>query len=86
MKFLEKIRNLPESKRKIILWAIVIVLALIMLFFWIGNIPKSLNNFQGGQFIKDLNLPKIELPQVPELPDLNNIETNAQEETQIQEN
>ena len=43
-------------------------------------------NFQAGQFIKDLNLPKIELPQVPELPDLNNIETNAQEETQIQEN
>jgi len=86
MKFLEKIRNLPESKRKIILWAMVIALASIMLFFWISNIPKSLNNFQAGQFIKDLNLPKIELPQVPELPDLNNIETNAQEETQIQEN
>ena len=86
MKFLEKIRNLPESKRKIILWAIVIVLALIMLIFWIGNIPKSLNNFQGGQFIKDLNLPKIAIPQMPEIPNSNNIKTNATSETQIQEN
>ena len=86
MKFLEKIRNLPERTRKVILWVAVIVLASIMLFFWISNIPKSLNNFQAGQFIEGLNLPKIEIPQMPELPNLNNIDNNAATETKIQEN
>ena len=57
-----------------------------MLFFWIGRIPERLNDFQAGQFIKDLNLPKIEIPKMPEVPNLNNIETNATTETQIQEN
>jgi len=86
MNFLEKIRNLPESKRKIILWAVVIVLALILLFFWAGSVPKRLDNFQAGQFIEQLGLPKIALPQMPALPNLNNFKTNATTETQIQEN
>ena len=53
MKFLEKIRSLPERTRKIILWVIVIVLAIIMLSFWIGRIPGR---------IKQIDLPKIEIP------------------------
>jgi len=48
MKFLEKIRSLPEKTRKIILWAIVIVLALIMFSWW----------------IKQLNFPKIVIPKI----------------------
>ena len=86
MSFLEKIRELPEKTRKIILWVVLIILALIMLSWWIGRIPERLDNFRAGQFIEQLALPKITIPQIPELPDLNNIETNAQEETQIQEN
>ncbi len=82
MRFLQKIRSLPEKTRKIILWVTVIVLALIMLKWWIGRIPKRFDNFQAGLFINRLNLPKIEIPQMPELPNLNNIETNAPEETQ----
>jgi len=88
MKFLEKIRNLPERTRKIILWVALIVLALIMLIWWVGRIPERLDNLQ-------VNLPKITIPQISNLPDeeiqkikdsLNNIETNAPEEAQIQEN
>ena len=86
MRFLEKIRSLPEKKRKIILWVVLIVLASILLFFWTSSIPRRLNDFQAGRFIEQLNLPKIAIPQMPELPNLNNIETNAPEETQIQEN
>lgn len=33
MGFLEKLRNLPEKKKKIILWAVVVILAL-FLFVW----------------------------------------------------
>jgi len=86
VKFLEKIRNLPEQTRKVILWATVIVLALIMLFFWVRSIPQRLGSFQAGQFFQQLGLPKIAIPQMPELPNLNKIETNATTETQIQEN
>ena len=46
MKFLEKIRNLPEKTRKIILWAIVIVLALIMLSWWASSIPEKFKNIK----------------------------------------
>ena len=77
MIFLEKIRSLPERMRKIILWAILIVLASILLFFWISSVPEK---------IKQLNLPKIAIPQMPRLLNLNNIKTNAPEETQVQEN
>jgi len=95
MKFLEKIRSLPEKTRKIILWVVVIVLALTMLIWWIGRIPQRLNGFQFGQFVEELDLPKITAPQIPDLPaeeiqkvkdSLNNIETNAQEATSTQEN
>ncbi|MFH1423606.1 MAG: hypothetical protein ABIG29_01440 [Candidatus Nealsonbacteria bacterium] len=86
MKFLEKIRDLPERTRKIILWVVLIVFAAIMLVWWISRIPKRLDDFQAGQFIEQLDLPKMEMPQMPELPDLNNIEINAPENNQTQEN
>lgn len=79
MIFLEKIQKLPESVRKIILWVIVIVLAFIMLAWWARRIPKSLNSFQAGQFIEQMDLPKIEIQNIKD--SLNNIETNASEET-----
>jgi len=40
--FLAKMRALPENKKKIILWTIVAILALIMGFFWVRNV---INNF-----------------------------------------
>ena len=46
MKFLEKIRSLPEKQRKIILWVIVIVLAVIMLTWWIGRLPERFERLE----------------------------------------
>lgn len=66
MNFLEKIRHWPEKTRKIILWAILIVLASIMLFFWIGRIPEKI-----GQ----INLPKIEIPKI-EIPHASSTQEN----------
>ena len=43
MKFLEKLRNLPENKKKIILWTIIAVLGLIMGYFWVNNLINTLN-------------------------------------------
>lgn len=95
MKFLEKIQLWPEKTRKIILWTILIVLGSVMLIWWAGRFSRKINDFQPGQFIEQLDLPQITVPQIPDLPEeeiqkikdnLNNIETNAPEATQVQEN
>ncbi len=67
MKFLEKIQQLPEKKRKIILWSIVIVLAVSLLFWWFNSFQKRIKGFQKEEFIEELNLPEIEMPQMPEI-------------------
>lgn len=42
MSFLKKIQNLSLSYRKIILWAIVSVVGIFLLFFWLGNTKERL--------------------------------------------
>lgn len=46
MKILENIRKLPLETRKIILWAIVIFLIIILIFFWAKNFQNKLNVFR----------------------------------------
>jgi len=53
-KFVEKMQALPENKKKIILWTIVVILAIIMGIFWIKS---AANNF--SRIGKDIN---IEIP------------------------
>jgi len=62
MRLLEKIRSLPERTRKIILWVVLIILALIMLNWWFGRFSKKMDNLQAGQFIEQLKPPKFEMP------------------------
>ncbi len=78
VKFLEKIRSLPEKTRKIILWVIVIVLGLIMLSWWIGRIPERIEQLDWPK----IEMPKIEIPKI-EIPE---IKTNDQTATSTQEN
>jgi hypothetical protein len=42
--YLKKIQDLPEERRKIILWSIVGVLAVILLFFWYKNFKAKLDS------------------------------------------
>ena len=63
-KFLEKLRNLPENKKKIILWTIVAIAALTMGFFWVLEIKNSLS-------VADKEMQKIKIPQII-TPDIQN--------------
>lgn len=74
-----KIQNLPESKRKIILWAVTVILALGLLSFYIKNIQKKFKSLEVKEFKKELQspfleelkkLPKIEIPKT-EIPEIN---------------
>ena len=95
MKFLEKIRRLPLKTRKIILWVSLIILGSIMLGWWLNRFSQKMEGLEPGKFIEEMDLPKITVPEIPSLSDeevqqikdtLNNIETNAEQESQIQEN
>lgn len=67
MSFLAKVQQLPEKKRKIILWSAVIILAIALLFWWAKNLQQRVGSFQGEKFIEELELPEIEMPQMPEI-------------------
>jgi len=55
--FITKLQNLPEQKKKIILWTVVGILAVIMGFFWIRG---AINNFSKiGESVKSINLQDI---------------------------
>ena len=68
--FLEKLRELPEHQKKVILWIIVAILGAVMISFWVETALKSF-----GDIAKSVKVPSIELPK----PSFN---TNTVAETQ----
>jgi hypothetical protein len=71
-KFLEKIQSLPEEKRKIILWSVVIILGLSIFVFYFKTVkltPINMSELQDDLKIQDL---KEDLEQLPtfEIPNL----------------
>ncbi len=63
--FLGKLRNLPEDKKKVILWAIVIVIGLTMGYFWVKDAMNGISKIT--ESVKSVKLPAINLPQMPSL-------------------
>lgn len=76
---LSKIQGLPGRERKIIFWAVMIVLALALLGFYIKNAQKRIVNINTEKTKEELQLPyleeelkkvpKIEIPEI-EMPEL----------------
>ncbi|MDD5145507.1 MAG: hypothetical protein PHF44_01545 [Candidatus Pacebacteria bacterium] len=59
MKFLEKIQNLPERKRKIILWILVSLIGIILLFWYVKVFQSRFKSFNKEEIQKELNLPDL---------------------------
>lgn len=70
MEILRKVQKLPEGKRKIIFWLLLIIIGVGLVSFFIRNTQKRFENFEGGDLKEDLQLPKLEeeLDNLPELP------------------
>ena len=66
--YLEKLQNLPENKKKIILWTIVVILAVIMGFFWIRGAMDSLSKI--GEGVQNIKIPEINTSDMPTIPSL----------------
>jgi len=79
---LQKLQSLPEQKKKIILWTIVAVLAVIMGFFWVKSAIVNVSKM--GQEFQKIELPEIQMPEAPniDLEDINLEQLN----NQIQQN
>lgn len=69
MNFLHKLQNLPEQKRRIILWLVLIIVGLGLLNWWVKNFQGKLKSFEMEEFKKELELPSLEeeLKNLPEL-------------------
>ena len=73
MDSLQKIQNQPEGTRKIILWVLIMILAIVMLFFWVKRMQVRLQNVEFNSMGKNLdieglrnelkNVPKFEIEQ-----------------------
>lgn len=74
-----KIRGLPERERKIIFWAVIIVLALALSSFYIKNVQKKVADVGLEKTKEELQIdsleeifekiPKIEIPKI-EMPEI----------------
>lgn len=61
MNFLEKLQNLPEGKKKIILWISVIILTLFLFGWYFKNTQKILNTPRTNQlFQEELKIPILQ--------------------------
>lgn len=60
MDFLKKLQKQPEHIRKIILWAVVIIIGLILVIFWALNVSQNIKKLKGGELINQINLPNFE--------------------------
>lgn len=89
MSFLAKLQKLPESKRKIILWAVMILIAILLFFFWAKSSQEKLRSFPKEEFIEKLQAPdfKKELKRAPqpEMPKLEMPEPTEEELKQLEE-
>ncbi len=69
MGLLEKVQNLPEGKRKIILWTVVTITALFLGLFWFNNFQKRIKSFKIEKIKEEINIPSLEkeLKSLPKL-------------------
>ena len=67
--YLEKLRNLSDANKKIILWAIVAILGLALAFFWFNSAAKKISEISGGKIktnLPFLNMPSLDMTKTAE--------------------
>jgi hypothetical protein len=58
--FIQKLQNLPEHNKKIILWTIVAIFAVILGYFWIISAINNLDKI--GKNVSQVKLPELNMP------------------------
>ena len=60
MNLLQKLQNLPESKRRIIFWLVLVIVGLGLLFWWVQITQLRIKSFKVEEFREELRLPQFE--------------------------
>jgi preprotein translocase subunit SecF len=89
MSLLEKLQNLPEKKKKIILRIMVILVGILLFTFYFKNLQEKLKILSGQEIKKQLKieefqgklkeLPKVEIPKI-EVPEVSEKEWEKMKE------
>ncbi len=74
MSFLDKIRKLPEKKRKMIAIGIVIILGIIMFSAWAMFSLKRAGQFKTDQLWQDLKIDKLKEDVEQDLPKMEGLD------------
>lgn len=72
-----KLQNLPEDNKKFILWSIIVVMAIAMGIFWIGDAKRGVLDM--GNYLGDIKIPEIESPDLSPINTLQGIIDNIGE-------
>lgn len=56
----QKIKNLPEKKRKIILWTVMILMGLVLAVFYIKNLRERFQDINLENFKEDIQIQSLE--------------------------
>ena len=56
---LAKLRNLPEGKKKYIVWGITIFVGILLLIWWIPRVGEKLQDVGKSDFAEELSLPEL---------------------------
>lgn len=60
MSFLNKLQALPEKKKKIILWSIMIIMAIFFLWLYIQNVQERMKHIEGKGLREALQVHELE--------------------------
>ena len=66
MKLLDKLRKLSETKRKMIVWFVVIIIAAFLLNFYVRNAQARLKNINKGEIMEHFQIQELQ-KQIEEL-------------------
>ncbi|MDD5621156.1 MAG: hypothetical protein WC309_04895 [Candidatus Paceibacterota bacterium] len=71
MKLLDNLRKLDDSKKKLIILSVVIVLGIAFFILWLKVTTWRLSGISKDQLMDGITMPNIELPEVeiPTLPE-----------------
>jgi len=84
MKFIEKIQNLPEEKRKIIFWLMVATIGISLIIWWAKNLEMRIKSFKSEELKEELKLPFLE-EKLEGMPEIKMPEINKEELKELEE-
>ena len=60
MEFIKKIQNLPEEKRKVIFWLVVIIIGISLFLGWVKSLEMKIKSFRTEKIKEELKIPQLE--------------------------